>query len=62
MKKILNILWFAIVAVALSGLLAWLSLFLAWGRIIEVKTGFIVASIIGMIFFVTNTLNTINKK
>jgi hypothetical protein len=46
----------------LSGVIAWLSLFLAWGRIIDGQTGFIITIVIGIIFFVTNTLKVINKK
>jgi len=42
-KNILKIVWSAIAAIALSGVIAWLSLFLAWGRIIDVQTGFIIA-------------------
>jgi hypothetical protein len=61
-KKILKIVWTALAAVALSGVIFWLSLFLAWGRVIDVQTGATVAIVIGIIFFVANVLKLINKK
>jgi hypothetical protein len=61
-KKILKIVWSALAAVALSGVIFWLSLFFVWGRAIDAQTGAIVAIAIGIIFFVTNVLKIINKK
>ena len=62
MKKILKIVWFAVAAIALFGVLAWLSLFLAWSRLIEAGTGITVAAIIGIIFFISNTVKIIKNK
>jgi len=61
-KKILKIIWFAIASIALSGLVAYLSLFLAWGKILDFKTGIFIAIAAGLIFFATNTVKTINEK
>lgn len=62
MKKFFLIIWYAIAAIALSGVIAWFSLFLVWGRFIEVETGFIVAGIVGVLFFIGNTANVLTKE
>ena len=46
----------------MSGAVFYISLFLAWGRMIEPSTGAAIAIMSGVIFFIAGTVKIINKK
>lgn len=57
MKYIYSIIF----SLILLALISYLTLFLAWGRILDVKTGFILAILIALSFFVLNVYKEVTK-
>jgi len=62
MKDILSIAWAIIVALAILGLVFYISLWFVWAKVISPEIGFFIAAMVALVYFYRRLVNILEEK